>query len=893
MADTRLSKVGVTVKEPWAVDISYEALDMTLFAVEDGGDGCSYVALKDNIGVTPGTDPATWVKSTQAGQSIYDLAVKYHHFEGTEEEFEAEYQAVLQAARDAAAGASAVESQVEEAEAARVAAESARVSAEAARGDAETARQTAETSRATAETARQSAESNRGSAETTRHSAETTRESAETTRQSNESARESAELTRTQQFQALKADMQTAIQNVDAKAAEIAEDIEGYEQNEAGRVSAEQGRVAAETARAQQSASDHTRAESDHTTATSDHQQAGSDHTRAEADHTTASEDHTTAASDHSTAGTDHTRAEQDHTTAESDHGTAESDHTRAESDHAIVQGYDTRLTNVEGEVSQLGQEVGDILSDYSLVQYANLFDKTAVTGGAAVRKDNGNLYNSANDSYSDYLEVPSGVASLVMTPQTLGGVKGWAAYDSSKQFKHGAAANVITFQEGDAYFRITVNTANLNTTMLVEGSSSSDLPSEYIPYGSAWERKPIPGADLTNGSVTKEKIGQSVWDEVVLLTSEVTNLPVDYTYSNFIIPSEIDNRDIIALDGYDVVIFYVGYNKKFHVTGTCANVYTGCALLVEKYSGITKLFRVTGGGYDYYGETTATQPYVAISVTHGTAFSCEVLEAAADVVKAIDKKTQDARPVIRIYKTDTEVEILTKLIAAYTNGNTDVIWENGTYIFAEVYQYMISELGWSWTMELPIGNNCRYYFNGSTIISNQPSGTYEESRNILGCKAGVSNKMDYELYDGILINNGGTYCVHDECARGTNPYIHKYVNMRMYYNKVEGLTQNISKCIGGGCGVNGTVIIENCLFVSDATNVEVSWHGKQNEENPAYFALFVDGCYFGRGLAISSHFKATDKVFVKYSNNASRDALAVDSTPESDVYAFNNSTHE
>ena len=123
MADYKKYKVGITVKESWASDISYEALDMVLYAVDDGGDGCSYTALKDNIGVVPGTDPTTWVKSTQAGQSIYDLAVKYKHFVGTEEEFEAQYQQVLQDARDAAAGASGVEAQVEAAEALRVAAE--------------------------------------------------------------------------------------------------------------------------------------------------------------------------------------------------------------------------------------------------------------------------------------------------------------------------------------------------------------------------------------------------------------------------------------------------------------------------------------------------------------------------------------------------------------------------------------------------------------------------------------------------------------------------------------------------------------------------------------------------------------------------------------------------
>ena len=80
-----LATIGIVVKEPWAVDISYEMLNYSLYRVEDGGDGCGYIALKDNIGVTPGSDETVWRKAVQAGQSIYDLAVKYHHFVGTEE----------------------------------------------------------------------------------------------------------------------------------------------------------------------------------------------------------------------------------------------------------------------------------------------------------------------------------------------------------------------------------------------------------------------------------------------------------------------------------------------------------------------------------------------------------------------------------------------------------------------------------------------------------------------------------------------------------------------------------------------------------------------------------------------------------------------------------------
>ena len=47
----------------------------------------------------------------------------------------------------------------------------------------------------------------------------------------------------------------------------------------------------------------------------------------------------------------------------------------------------------------------------------------------------------------------------------------------------------------------------------------------------------------------------------------------------------------------------------------------------------------------------------------------------------------------------------------------------------------MRDTLGWTWTMELPIGNGCKILFNGSTLISNAPAESYETSRNLLGCK--------------------------------------------------------------------------------------------------------------------------------------------------------------
>jgi len=342
MADTRLAKIGITVKEPWANNISYEVLDYTLWRVQDEGDGCGYIALRDNIGVTPNSDPTVWAKATEAGQSIYDLAVKYGHFVGTEEEFEAQYQQVLQDARDAATATNATNREVQDAEALRVSAETGRVNAENARVDAEGQRASAEATRQNNEVARGNAEGVRVSHETDRVSAENGRVLAETGRVNAETGRVNAEDARVSEFASIKTDAQTAIGQADAAATRA---------NTAAGVSEADHLVA--VADHTQAGDDHTLAVSDHGTASDDHTLAGTDHTTATSDHGIASEDHTTAIADHGTAGDDHTLAVADHGTAGDDHTRAESDHTRAEADHESI----ADKANIDGWYS--GMTVG------------------------------------------------------------------------------------------------------------------------------------------------------------------------------------------------------------------------------------------------------------------------------------------------------------------------------------------------------------------------------------------------------------------------------------------------------------------------------------------------------------------------------------------------------
>lgn len=397
MADTKLAKVGITVKESWKDDISYEVLDYTLWRVQDGGDGCGYIAKRANIGVVPNSDDSVWIKATQAGQSIYDLAVKYGHFVGTEEEFEAEYQAALQAARDAASETSATNAEIQEAEELRKTAENARVEAETARQTAETGRQTAETARQTAETARETAETQRGENETTRQSQETARESSETqrqsnesTRQSNETARESAEQERTADFEALKTDMETAIGEADAATAAAVALNNQVAGDESARQQAEQSRVAAETQRqnaeTQRGTNEQTRQTQETARQTAEQTRNTQETARqtAEGQRATAEQGRASAESQRVSNETARQNAETARETqATTDHQRAEDDHAIAEEDHATLDEKISHKADIDGSYD--GMAVGIARNLEGRADVTDSFFKRTTGGDAEV----------------------------------------------------------------------------------------------------------------------------------------------------------------------------------------------------------------------------------------------------------------------------------------------------------------------------------------------------------------------------------------------------------------------------------------------------------------------------------------------------------------------------
>ena len=238
----------------------------------------------------------------------------------------------------------------------------------------------------------------------------------------------------------------------------------------------------------------------------------------------------------------------------------------------------------------------------------------------------------------------------------------------------------------------------------------------------------------------------------------------------------------------------------------------------------------------------------------------------------------------VYINTTDTQEQILVKMLNAVSEGNCDVYFEPGDYTFTTVFDLMKSDYGYTTAYELPIGGNCRYFFQGSKLTATKTTTDTNVAGNesLIGSRRGCGS---YELYDGTLICNDMVYCVHDEAQGCENPYTRKYKNMVMKYNTVSS-TETLRKCIGGGTGLHGTVIIEDCVFIND-NNQDVSYHG-HDKEDTTEFRLTISNSYFSKKIQLAD-LSTNETGIALLSGNSFGEAN--DTTSKWTVYDVNNTT--
>lgn len=132
--------------------------------------------------------------------------------------------------------------------------------------------------------------------------------------------------------------------------------------------------------------------------------------------------------------------------------------------------------------------------------------------------------------------------------------------------------------------------------------------------------------------------------------------------------------------------------------------------------------------------------------------------------------------------------------------------------------------------IELPIGGNCRYFFNHSTLISecDSTSEIVYSNQSLFGTQR-IGFNSNYELHDGHLIQYDNIYAIHDEGSGEDSYYKHVYDNLIVEYIKGEH-TQYLSKPLGCGSNLHMDIIIKNCIFKNGKENVsDVSWHFPNN----------------------------------------------------------------
>ena len=213
------------------------------------------------------------------------------------------------------------------------------------------------------------------------------------------------------------------------------------------------------------------------------------------------------------------------------------------------------------------------------------------------------------------------------------------------------------------------------------------------------------------------------------------------------------------------------------------------------------------------------------------------------------------------------------------TSGNADVVFfdKDGKYIstlnfynnkpvLKENFPENAELVAFRTAVELPIGGNCRYFFNKSTLISkcDSTSEIVYSNQSLFGTQR-IGFNSNYELHDGHLIQYDNIYAIHDEGSGADSYYKHVYDNLIVEYIKGEH-TQYLSKPLGSGSNLHADIIIKNCIFKNGKENAsDVSWHFPNN----ANYKFTITGNRFSYRFSLDSD---VEKCNILFTNNSHKE---------------------
>lgn len=313
------------------------------------------------------------------------------------------------------------------------------------------------------------------------------------------------------------------------------------------------------------------------------------------------------------------------------------------------------------------------------------------------------------------------------------------------------------------------------------------------------------------------------------------------------IVPLDRNNNIYTNTNGNANVVFFDKDGKYI----STLSFYRNKPVLKENFPENAELVAFT-----YYRDSVTTDKFFASAKNNYNLTLCQ---------STILKK-RGTRPIVNINISDSEEEIFLKLASAYITQDCDVYFETGEYTFIKIFDLINTKYKFTSAIELPIGGNCRYFFNNSTLISkcDSTSEIVYNNQSLFGTQR-VGFNSNYELHDGHLIQYDNNYAIHDEGSGADSYYKHVYDNLIVEYIKGEH-TQYLSKPLGCGGNLHADIIIKNCIFKNGKENAsDVSWHFPNN----ANYKFTITGNRFNYRFSFDSD---VTKCNVLFTNNSHKE---------------------
>ena len=344
---------------------------------------------------------------------------------------------------------------------------------------------------------------------------------------------------------------------------------------------------------------------------------------------------------------------------------------------------------------------------------------------------------------------------------------------------------------------------------------------------------------EITDYNLLFDTYENKIWEKGVILNDAILQ-----RNCTSIVPLDRNNNIYTNTSGNADVVFFDKDGKYI----STLNFYNNKPVLKENFPENAELVAFT-----YYRDSIITDKFFASAKNNYNLKLCQ---------STILKK-KGTRPVVNINLSDSEEEIFLKLASAYITQDCDVYFETGKYTFIKIFDLMNTKYDFRTAVELPIGGNCRYFFNNSTLISkcDSTSEIVYSNQSLFGTQR-LGFNSNYELHDGHLIQYGNIYAIHDEGSGEDSYYKHVYDNLIVEYIKGEH-TQYLSKPLGSGSNLHADIIIKNCIFKTDNQEVsDVSWHFQDNAD----YKFTIINNYFSHRFSLDSNVTFGEVLFINNS---------------------------